>query len=58
MVPFTGHMGETPLSVNKVDSDGRVYLPSDVRERYIGDQVAMYEPEPGRLIVQRVEIEE
>jgi bifunctional DNA-binding transcriptional regulator/antitoxin component of YhaV-PrlF toxin-antitoxin module len=51
-------MGETPLSVNKVDSDGRVYLPKDVRDRYIGDQVAMYEPEPGRIIVQRVEIEE
>lgn len=50
-------MGETPLSVNKVDSDGRVYLPYDVRERYIGDNMAMYEPEAGRIVLQRVEDE-
>lgn len=51
-------MGETPLSVNKVDSDGRVYLPLEIRDRYIGDEMAMYEPEPGRIVVQRVTIDD
>ncbi len=51
-------MGEAPLSVNKVDTDGRIYLPSDVRQNYIGDEMAMYEPEPGRIVLQRVEIED
>lgn len=51
-------MGETPLSVNQVDNEGRIYLPVQIRDRYKGEQMAMYEPEPGKIVMERVVVNE
>lgn len=49
-------MGNTPLSVNKVDSAGRIYVPLQVREELIGEQMAMSMPDEDTIVMERVTV--
>lgn len=42
--------------VNTVTEDGRYRLPGELRKRYGGDQMAAYEEEPGKIVLERVEV--
>lgn len=43
-------------AVHSVRSDGRILLPKNIREKYIGEHMAIVEKEPGVLVLEMVEV--